>query len=258
MQQIETPEQRWSLIRSIGEPPPLTPHVFLANRDEACAKIREVFDGTAVQLKLSTHFSDHVVDFVSAYLAEIDNESRVDASGRCLIISSVDAWNAMVAMKEKHVLVADSALDLSGETGTKLIQKARRADHTVIFGGAPGGIPDPASAPLPAPRSHQLEDALEKAGYSEQRARTLAQKSGGNLGSLLRCLQNLSLMPEWAEGSVAAELAIATVLGSWTENSDADRAVVEGVSGNSYGEWIGKMREISLRPGTPLTQRDGN
>jgi hypothetical protein len=257
IQQIESPEQHWNLIRSIGEPPPLTPHVFLANRDEACAKIYEVFDETAVQLKLRTHFSDHVADFVSAYLAEIDDETRVDASGRCLIISGVDEWNAMVAMQEKHVLVADSALDLSGETGTKLIQKARRASHAVIFGGAPGGIPDPASAPLPAPRGHQLEDALKKAGYREQRARTLAQKSGGNLSSLLRCLQNLSLMPEWADSSEAAELAIAEVLGSWDENSDADHAVVEEVSGNSYGEWIGKMRKILLHPSTPLTQHDG-
>lgn len=66
--------------------------------------------------------------------------------------------------------------------------------------------PDPANAPLLAPRSHQLKDALEIAGYAEERARALAQKSGGNLGSLLRCLQNLSLIPEWAQGSATAEL----------------------------------------------------
>ena len=29
------------------------------------------------------------------------------------------------------------------------------------------------------------------------------------------------------------------------------------MSGNSYGEWIGKMHEVALRPGTPLTHRDG-
>lgn len=258
VQQFETPDQRWSLIRSIGEPPPLTPKVFLAGRDEACEKIKEVVSGTAVQLKLDTHFPDQVVDFVSAYLADLDDESRADAAGRCLVISGADAWNAMAAQKEKLILIADSALDLSGEPGTKLIQKARRAGHAVIFGGPAGGIPDPASAPLRAPRTHQLKDALEQAGYSEERARTLAQKSGGNLGSLLRCLQNLSLMPEWAEGTVASELAIAAVLGSWTEKSVADRVIVEGLSGNSYGEWIGRMREVTLRPGTPLTQRDGN
>src|SRR5207245_2017844 len=44
---------------------------------------------------------------------------------------------------------------------------------------------------------------------------------------------------------------------AWNENSQADKAVAEHLSGNSYGEWIGKMREIVLRPGTPLMHRDG-
>lgn len=258
VQQIDTPEQHWSLIRSIGAPPPLSTKVFLANRDEACGKIKEVFVGNAAQLKLNTHFPDQVVDFVSAYLADLDDETRADAAGRCLVISGVDAWNAMAAQKEKHILIADSLLDLSSEQGTKLIQKARRSGHAISFGGAAGGIPDPTSVSLSTPRSHQLKEALEQSGYSEERARTLAQKNGGNLGSLLRCLQNLSLIPEWAEGSAAAELAVAAILGSWNEHSDGDRTVVENVSGNSYGEWIGKMRDIMLYPGTPLTQWDGN
>ncbi len=155
-------------------------------------------------------------------------------------------------------MIADSSLDFSGDAGTKLIQKARKSGHAVVFGGSAGGIPDPASAPLRVPRTHQVQEALEQAGYSEERARTLAQRSGGDLGSLLRCLQNLSLLPEWASGTVASELAIAVLLGAWTENSAADRAIAEGLSGHSYGEWVGRMREVALRPGTPLTQRDGN
>lgn len=258
VQQIEIPEHRWSLIRSIGEPPPLTPQIFLVNRDEACMKIKEVFAGTTVQLSLRTHFPDQVVDFVSACLAGLDIENRADVAGRCLVISGVDAWKAISALREKHILIADTALDLSGANGTKLIQIAKRAGHAVIFGGEAGGIPDPASAPLPSLFTHQLKDELEKAGYGEERARVLAQKSGGNLGTFLRCAQNLSLMPEWAEGSAAADLAIAEFLGSWTEQSDADRVIVERISGKEYGEWIGRMREIALRPGIPLTQRDGN
>ena len=139
--QFETPEQRWNLISSYGEPPPLTTNIFLANRGEACDKIKEVFAGTAVQLKLNTYFPDQVGDFVSAYLATLDDEKRADAAGRCLIISGPDAWNTLVARKEKHILIADAALDLGAETGTKLIQMARRSGHAVIFGGTPGGIP---------------------------------------------------------------------------------------------------------------------
>lgn len=254
---VETPEQRWSLLRSYGEPPALTPFLFLANREEATTKINEIFAGTSIQLRLNTHFPDQVADFVAAALQNLDDVNRVDAAGRCVIISSVDAWNDMVKQPEKLVLVADATLDLTGDAGTKLIQKARRANHAIVFGGSTGGIPDPTSVALSAPRSHHVKEALEKCGYGEERARTLAQKSGGNLGTLLRCLQNLSVMPEWAENTAAAELAIAVILGSWMDGSDADRLVVESLSGNGYGEWIGKMREITHRPGTPLTQRDG-
>ncbi|MDD5324996.1 MAG: hypothetical protein PHR71_06790, partial [Polaromonas sp.] len=84
---VETPEQRWSLLRGYGEPPSLAPALFLANRDEAHARIKEVFSGTSIQLKLDTHFPGQVADFVSAALQDLDEVSRVDAAGRCLIIS---------------------------------------------------------------------------------------------------------------------------------------------------------------------------
>src|SRR5208283_321297 len=134
VQQLETPEQCWDLIRTIGEPPPLMPKIFLADRDEACAKMKEVVAGTTVHLKLETHFPDQVVNFVSAFMADIDDESRAEAAGRCLIISGAEAWNAMVPQKEKLILIADPALDLNGDQGMKLIQKAQRSGHAVIFG----------------------------------------------------------------------------------------------------------------------------
>ena len=232
--------------------------LFLANRNEACAKLNDVVSCTVVQLKLETHFPNHVVDFVSAYIADLDSESRVDVDGRWLVVSTADAWNAVASQQQKLTLVADPALDLSGELGTKMIQRARTSGHSVIFGGPATGIPDPASVSLRSPRSHQVQEALEDAGYSRERARTLAQRSSADLGSLLRCLQNLSLMPEWADGTVASDLVIAELLGSWKESSSADGLIVEGLSGNPYGEWIGKMRDIMLSPATPLTQQDGN
>ncbi|MFO1350914.1 MAG: hypothetical protein U1F68_09650 [Gammaproteobacteria bacterium] len=256
-QQMQTPEQRWAELRTIGEPPPLTPHVFLSNREKACEKLKEVFSGNMLQLKLDTHFPDQVVDFVSAYVASIDDDARLDTVGRCLVISGADAWNAITALHERHILIADFDLEGVNSSGTRLLEKARRAGHAVIFRGTHGGIPHPNSESLPSPRSYQIKEALEKAGYKEERARTLAQKSDGNLSSLLRCLQNLSLMPEWAEGTYAAELAIAELLGLWNEKSEADRSIVEDLSGNSFGEWIGKIREVALRPNTPLIQRDG-
>ncbi|MBU4201559.1 MAG: hypothetical protein KKB85_00190 [Candidatus Altiarchaeota archaeon] len=206
---------------------------------------------------LASVFPDQVVDFVSAYIADMGEDARIDTVGRCLIVSGSDAWNTITALRERHILVANFDLEDTDASATRLLEKARRAGHAVIFGGIPGGIPHPNRVSIPNPRSYQIKEALEKAGYKEERARILAQKSDGNLSSLLRCLQNLSLMPEWAQGTDAAELAVAELLGAWREQSEADKAIAEKLSKKAYGEWIGKMREIALRPGTPLIQRDG-
>lgn len=253
---IDTPEQRWENLKTIGSPPPLIPDIFLVNRDTACEKLKEVFSGTILQLKIDTHFPGQVADFVAAYVATLGKDANIDAIGRCLIVSNPDAWDTVCELPDGHVLVADFALEELDSIGTKLLEKDIKR-HRVIFAGRPGGLQDSNRITLKSPKRYQIKEALEKAGYKEQRARDLAKKSDGDLSSLLRCLKNLPLMPEWSQGSDATELAIAQLLGAWHENSDADRAIVEKLSKKAYGEWIGKMREIVLRPGTPLIQRDG-
>jgi hypothetical protein len=257
-QQIETLEQRWDILKSAGEPPPLTPDVFLANRSEACEKLRELLDGTITQLKLTTHFPDQVADFVSAYVASLDVEAQKEAVSCCLIVKGVDAWGALCKCSNKLILIADASLNLVGETGARLIEQALSARHAVVFGGPQGGIPEQTSVPLRNPSRYQVQQALQKAGYTQRRARTLAYKSDGNLGLLLRCIRNLSPLLEWAQSSDAADLAIALLLGSWRDSSEADRKIASDLAGGPYKEWIGKMREIALRPGTPLIQQEGN
>jgi hypothetical protein len=256
IQQLETLEQHWDILRSYGEPqiPSLIPDVFLVNRNEASAKLKEIFEYKIVQLKLTTHYPEQVADFVSAYQASLDKMSRIDVSSRTLIVKEVEAWNTLCIHYRRLILIAGPGLDLDVE----LIQKAFKASHAVIFGSLPGGIPESANVPLPMPRIHQLQEALEKSGYSNELARSLSQTSNGNLSSLLRLLKRLPLQPEWAQGAEASELAIAVILGSWSENYEADRIIVENLCGRSYDEFIRKIREISCQPGTPLSFRDGN
>jgi len=52
IQELETPEQRWAVLETIGTPPPLVPRVFLEGRDAAAAKVKDVFAATAYNSKL--------------------------------------------------------------------------------------------------------------------------------------------------------------------------------------------------------------
>src|SRR5205085_10642471 len=90
IQQMQTVEDRWDSIRTIGEPPPLTQGLFLANRDASRDKIKDIFLGTALQLRLETRFPDQVADFVAAFVADMDAETKADAVGRSIIISGIE------------------------------------------------------------------------------------------------------------------------------------------------------------------------
>lgn len=254
---IQTPEQYWSQLSSIGELVPLVPEVFLANREAACKKLEEVFTGAIPQLRLTTHYPEHLAAFVSAYVAAMGNDSRIDALGRCVIASDSDAWTQMTELElhDRHVLVAGFSLDDSDMNGALLVRKAQQAGYSVVLAGLPGGIPDSHMVRLPEPRVHDLAAVLEKAGYGEQRAHSLARKSGGNLSTLLRILQSLPIVPEWARGVNAADLGVAQLLGGWNESLEADKTLAGKLAGKEYDEWIARIREIALRPNTPLVQR---
>lgn len=248
---------RWSLTRTIGERPPLQPSLFLTGRDQACQRLASVLKGETKHLKLDTHYPDQVVDFVAAYIANLDHEIQADAVGRCLIVKSEQAWRLAVALRDPHTLIAHTSLDLSGPEGITLIQMAWNKGHGVIFGGPKGGLPEPTRCALPSPSADQVNSELQKAGYSRERSRSLAQKSNGNLPALLRCIQNLSVLPPWAQDTAAADLALCALIGEWDESNPADREAIEKLSGKAYGGWIAAIRDAAARPGIPLQHRAG-
>jgi hypothetical protein len=256
--QIETIDQSWELLRSIGEPPPLSAELFLANRVDACAKLKELMmsDGT-FNLKLTTHFPTEAIHFVSALVSSLDEETRRDITSKCVIVSGVDAWNNICTRDENLILIADPKLDLNSDLGIQLLQRARKANHSVIYSGPKGGLPDPGSILLPSPRGYHIEEELKKASYSDERARVLAQQCDGSLTTLLRFILNLSSTPEWAQRTPGGDFAISAMIGSWNENSAADKTAVEAVAGKTYGEWISLVRSAASKPSTPLIFRDG-
>jgi hypothetical protein len=253
---IEPAAVRWALLKGIGGPPPLTPEVFLGNREIARQSLDQLFEGNLLQLTLKTRFPDQIGDFVAAHIQLMEPDRRIEAEGRCLLVSSTNGWNISAALQDRHILVAEATLDLTGSVGTRLLQRARQAGHAVILGGPPGGTQNATTTILASPQAHQLADALRHAGYPDERARLISTKSSGNLGSALRLLQELSVHPEWAQGTEAAELAIAALIGGWTEQA-ADVGVVEGIAGNAYGAWIATMRRVAHRRNTPLILNDG-
>lgn len=254
--EITVLEEHWDLLRTMGAPPPLSTGVFLINRAAASAKVQEVFAGGITQLRLETHYPDQIQDFLAAYAASLSDEKKTEYGSKCLLVPDAKTWEGICGLPNPHVFVPIFDINADDAQGSKLLQLARNGKHSVIYWGPPGGIPEANRVSVPSPKDHELQEALEKSGYPKERARSLAQKCGGNMQALMRVIQNLSLSPEWAQGTAAAELALAALIGGWDETTVGDKKAIENILGKKYGEWIGILRKEKVRPGTPLFQNE--
>lgn len=63
--------------------------------------------------------------------------------------------------------------------------------------------------------------------------------------------------PNWNHHAHASELAIANLLGSWNDKSDADKLIVSQLAKEDFATWISKVREILQQPESPFILKNG-
>src|SRR6266568_1620210 len=146
---LESLEQRWDLVKGIGAPPPLLPDLFLANRDAASAKLKESLSRNSLQLQVDTRFPDQLAPFVSAFVATMADDQRVEVLGRSLIVKSPDAWRSIIGSVRQHLLIATFDVEQEEVRSDLLLERAKRLGHAVVYRGSPGGLPHPNRTSMP-------------------------------------------------------------------------------------------------------------
>lgn len=256
---IETVDLRWKLLQSYGSPNPLKPDLFLGNRSNAIQRLKELLFGEKKELRLLTRFPDQVVDFVCAFVASLEDDRRVQVSSRALIISDPNVWTAVCQIYEENnlVLIADSSLELSGESAGRMIQKAIVSGHSVIYDAPYGGPNSDLTFRLQDPRINDIYRSLTSVGYSDHKTRAITDKCERNLNQVLRMLRNETLLPKWAEGEGSNDMVFALLAGSWNHNSLADREIIQNMTGKDYTEWARTIQNVAGRRNPPVINRNG-
>ena len=254
---FSTPAEHWANLEQPTRhgDPPLPAKVFLVGRDKACGDLQQLFDGKAHQLLLATESEHDADDFVAAFLASLDPKTQQLYSNRCLFISDPDAWLSMSNLRDRHVLVAHPKLDLV-DIGEQLHLAAKKRGHAVVIPILGAAADSDSLVSLRSPSEHAIATALTDAKFSHERAKELAGAGAHSLAALKRHLRGLGDLPPYAGWPSARLLAQAALFARWSGKSVADKATVEIGLGKPYGEWIEDLRPESLRPDTPLTQRN--
>lgn len=261
LRDITTPAEHWDNIQAnqkirFPNDPPLPPKIFLVGRENACAALEKVFLGETQQLRLQAESESDVNDFIAAYLASLDSDTQKVFANRCLFINEENSWMALAQSRASHVLVAGPHLDLVNDLSVLQVE-AHKKNHAVIipicryFSAANHNI-----ISIRSPSQSKLESAFTEAGYPPHQARELAAIGANQLSALKRHLAGLSDIPPYATWENARLLAQAGLIGQWNGKHVGDTKTLEVLLGKSYGEWIEIVREETLRPNTPLMQKD--
>ena len=258
---FETVAEHWKLLSHPNltktNDPPLPHKLFLVGREKACDELGRLFRGEISQLLLGTEGEKDAEDFVAAYLASLDDETQKAFSSRCLFISDADAWHTFAKLRVSHVLVASPRLDL--ESNEQLHMLAKNNGHRIIIPISGTWAHGKESLiQIRSPSRNALETVFRECGFESERARELAGAGAQSLTALKRYLLGLSELPPYATWPNAGILALAGLPGKWQGGNTADRNAMEILLGKPYGEWIEIAQGETLRPDTPLIQRNEN
>ena len=252
-----TPEFRWRILEKIPENryAPLTPEIFLCGREEVITSVKD-FLHTKEHKKLfiQTRYPNHLPDFISAVIKHEETNSLNFSYDNILIVDKAEDLHSLAQLELPHVFVL-------GEEGNqdnmvKWSSQACAQGHRLILPKNPGGRPCENLDVLPLPNPEVLQLALEHAHFLPTEAQLLAQKTQGNIPSLLRLLSDFGGKGAyWGDSDAQALLTLASFIGAWNEHNDVDVAFVEEITGKKYEEWKRQLAQLPTAAATPLHLR---
>lgn len=171
---LATPAEHWEHLQGLvnGGDASLFHKVFLVGRDQACEELHRLFRGDINQLLLVCESQQDGEDFVAAFLASLDENTRRLYSHQCLFVKDAEAWMSFVNLRKSHVLVANPKIDLDSDE--QLLMAARKHGHRVIIpvsGTWASGTTN--LIQLRSPSKNTLEIVLRECGFETAKAREL-------------------------------------------------------------------------------------
>lgn len=254
---FETPLEHWELLKNLSPltDPRVPTELFLTGRDAAVDALSKLFRGEIGELVVAVEGDDDLEDFVAAYLASLDEKSRVRLANKCLFVGEEDAWMTFTSLKDQHVLVASPKIRV--DANQRLHLAARSNGHKLIIPVYQGFSQGARSIPtLRSPTERQIDASLVAGGFSRPRSSELAAIGANNLEALKRHMRGMGEVAPYASWETAPSFARLMLMGSWDATNPNDRAAIGEFLGKDYGEWIATIRSDSARADAPLRIRN--
>ncbi len=222
----------WENLTRISDPP-LQAAVFLASRSKEQEAVNQWLSGPASVLDFEHSSPDDPIDFFAACVDSLDEPLKSVVLSKAIIVESIRAWNEMVFSPYPMLLIPHPAVSLK----SKNVRNAQENGHHVFL-SATRVVSSTSPIKLSRPLNHELENALQNCGFSNDRARKLTQASGGSLTVLKRraAVSPSNQVPAWSEPDNGQQLVPFVLAGSWHAKNEFDLQMIEELTGQPHAE----------------------
>jgi len=225
---------------------PLSEDLVLADRDQEAAELLKWLRGEPSTMALKAETADEAAAFVFATLRTLPPDLAAHYLSRSVIATNADTARSLSDGADPLIIIL-----LDPDPG--LAQRIARAGHFVILAYGDGEHAWGEVTTLPRPSREGVASGLISMGIVRDHAEVLARDSARSLAILRRLIPSVpGRLPSWAREIPPRTLLAALLAGGWSEENEADRRVLERLSGTAYREFSQSLAKYVSALDSPL------
>ncbi|MBU1052233.1 MAG: hypothetical protein KKC46_00195 [Proteobacteria bacterium] len=242
---IQPTEDFWEEWSS-GPQIKLNPQLLISGRKKDSDTLFEFTSISSVTAVQGASREEALAFIISCFINDPSKEE--DFFARSLIVDNPETFRQLSVHDNPLILIPRF-----DDTG--VINRAIVKGHTVI---SPIGADSTDSWSnkiiLPKLDRDSFIESLVGSGISKELAEKYSKESARNITILRRQLEFVRNSPEWAKADNVREIIPALIAGRWDENYEQDRNVISRFSGESYEDYIRKLKRWVYTPDSPIVQ----
>lgn len=227
--------------------PAMTPEVVLAGRLKAAEDIEGWLSSPGSVTTIAGASMDEVCAFLVGVAVNLDEQGKGQMLARLALVDDISTWRQLTASTQPLILVPRRP-ELASEI------PAGTAHHFCV----PVMSNEGADISLPSLDASAVATALKNAGVADQdRADALGRLARRSLTGLRRNLAVKAVLhrPTWADASPSRNFRSILLAGSWGDNEEGDRSILEALAGTDYESFREAITGIADSPIDPLVIR---
>ena len=247
-QTLEQFEREWFSLKEKK----ITHELLLAGRDKVQNQVQQWIQKEKSQITLQADTPNEAIAFLISSVRKLPQDIQEKFFSQSVLVHSEAALREISTIHTCKPLYIIAYNLLS-----QAVNGALQNGHSVFIASNMTELISKADSinihQLPRPERCSFEEALRTMGYSDNSIKTMAQETKRSISVLRRLYFQADLtLSEWASPDNAHNMMPFLFCGSWSEQSEGDREVLELLAGQGYEELEKILIQWANIPDTPF------